>query len=72
MLPLLQQAAIMPEQQPHVLQWEDPEPLPPIPDTNFAAFMLEEMSVYGDAVALVSLLIYLGSTLTINISINMR
>ncbi|XP_042217376.1 4-coumarate--CoA ligase 1-like [Homarus americanus] len=38
---------------PRVLEWEGPGPLPPIPDTNFAAYMLEMMEEHGDSVAVV-------------------
>ncbi|KAG7171548.1 Luciferin 4-monooxygenase-like [Homarus americanus] len=42
---------------PRVLEWEGPGPLPPIPDTNFAAYMLEMMEEHGDSVAVVVLVI---------------
>ncbi|XP_069956117.1 uncharacterized protein [Cherax quadricarinatus] len=38
---------------PRVLQWERPKPLLPIPQKNYAIFMLEIMEKYGDAVAVV-------------------
>ncbi|XP_045610423.2 uncharacterized protein [Procambarus clarkii] len=38
---------------PRLLQWQGTEPLPAIPDTNYAAFILEIMAGYGDAVAVV-------------------
>nr|XP_045610420.1 4-coumarate--CoA ligase-like isoform X1 [Procambarus clarkii] len=38
---------------PRLLQWQGTEPLPAIPDTNYAAFVLEIMAGHGDAVAVV-------------------
>ncbi|XP_071532753.1 uncharacterized protein [Panulirus ornatus] len=40
--------------EPKILQWDGPTPLPPIPEVNFATFMLKHMESYGDKVAVVS------------------
>lgn len=40
--------------EPRILTWDGPRPLPPIPDTNYAVFLLELMAAYGDTVAVVS------------------
>ncbi|XP_042883755.1 4-coumarate--CoA ligase 1-like [Penaeus japonicus] len=38
---------------PRVAKHEGPRPLPPIPNTNYASFMLERMQAHGDNVAMV-------------------
>lgn len=41
------------DNEPRVLRWQGPHPLPEIPNKNFEVFMLEEMVRHGDAVALI-------------------
>lgn len=40
--------------EPRVLQWQGPQPLPPIPNINYAIFILKQCVVHKDAVAVVS------------------
>lgn len=39
---------------PRILEWEGSTPLPPIPDTNYAAHVLKIIAKYGDAVGMVN------------------
>lgn len=39
---------------PRILRWDGPVPLPPIPDTNYASFVLNIMLQHGEKLAQVS------------------